>query len=130
MQLAMFDNPPADPRCKSSSRRVGESTSTNKAKGPLTRLQGRPDRPRPKSAPGLPFLKPAPSSGEVDKPQEARGPEPVIEEAVVELDDAAPTRRKLMPPEVFTEGEIRALVAVCSTREVTGHRNRALLAVL
>ena len=41
-----------------------------------------------------------------------------------------PTRGKLMPPEVFTEDEVRALIAACSTRGVTGHRNRALLAIL
>ena len=41
-----------------------------------------------------------------------------------------PTRGKLMPFEAFTEHEVRALIAACSTRGVTGHRNRALLAVL
>ena len=158
MQLAMFDNPPAEPRRKSSSRRVGGSASGKKGKGPLIRLQRRADRPRPKSAPGLSFLKPAPASAgvEVRERQEARRPEPsvVVEEPVVELDQRSadlavdaragegglaeteaelaphPTRGKLMPPEVFTEAEVRALIAACSTRGVTGHRNRALLAVL
>jgi len=158
MQLAMFDTPPAEPRRTSSSRRVGGSSSAKKGKGPLIRLQGRADRPRPKSAPGLSFLKPAPKSVEPDpeERQEARGPEPsgVVQEPVVELDEVGvelevdarageggvieevgalgphPTRGKLMPPEVFTEDEVRALIAACSTRGVTGHRNRALLAVL
>ena len=151
MQLAMFDTPPAEPRRKSSSRRGGESSGSKKGKGPLIRLQRRPDRPRPKSAPGLSFLKPAPSSAEpeVRERQEARRPEPsVVEEPVVEFDQRGvragesggveaevdlaphPTRGKLMPPEVFTEDEVRALIAACSTRGVTGHRNRALLAVL
>ena len=41
-----------------------------------------------------------------------------------------PTRGKLLPPEVLTEGEVRALIGACSKRGVTGHRNRALLAIL
>ena len=157
MQLAMFDTPPAEPRRKSSSRRVGGSASAKKGKGPLIRLQRRPDAPPIRSDPRLSFLVPAPGSAEVDEEphQEARGPEPsaVVEEAVVELDERGvelevdtragegdvglevdlaphPTRGKLMPPEVFTEHEVRALIAACSTRGVTGHRNRALLAVL
>lgn len=157
MQLAMFDTPPAEPRRKSSSRRVGGSAGAKKGKGPLIRLQGRADRPRPKSAPGLSFLKPAPKSAaaELEERQEARRPEPsAIEEPVVDLDQRGgdleadarageagiveadvdlaphPTRGKLMPPEVFTEDEVRALIRACSTRGVTGHRNRALLAVL
>ncbi|MEL6741912.1 MAG: site-specific integrase, partial [Planctomycetota bacterium] len=157
MQLAMFDTPPAEPRRKSSSRRVGGSSAEarKKGKGPLIRLQGRTDRPRPKSAPGLSFLKPAPTSDEAgfDEREEARRPEPsVAKEPVVELDQRGgdleadarageggivkaelaphPTRGKLMPPEVFTEDEVRALIAACSTRGVTGHRNRALLAIL
>ena len=153
MQLAMFDTPPAEPRRQSSSRGVGGSAGSKK--GPLIRQQGRPDKPRPKSAPGLSFLKPAPSSveAEVEERQEARQPEPpVVEKPAVEFDQPSadlevdprpgegviaevdlaphPTRGKLMPPEVFTEHEMRALIAACSTRGVTGHRNRALLAVL
>jgi len=96
MQLAMFDTPPAEPRRQSSSRRVGGSASAKKGKGPLIRLQGRSDRPRPKSAPGLSFLKPTPDSAavevEVDQTrQEARGPEPVVEEAVVGFDNRVGT---------------------------------------
>jgi len=69
-----------------------------------------------------------------------------LERAVVELDVGAragesskevsaelaphPTRGKLLPPEVLTEVEIRALIGACSTRRITGHRNRALLAIL
>ena len=41
-----------------------------------------------------------------------------------------PTRGKPVTPEVFTENEVRALTAACSTRGVTGRRNRAPLAVL
>ena len=41
-----------------------------------------------------------------------------------------PTRGTLLPPEVLTEGEVRALIGACSKRGVTGHRNRALLAIL
>ena len=53
------------------------------------------------------------------------------EGGIAEVDPAPhPTRGKLLPPEVFTEDEVRALIAACSTRGVTGHRNRALLAVL
>jgi site-specific recombinase XerD len=36
----------------------------------------------------------------------------------------------MLPPEVFTADEVRALIGACSTRGVTGHRNRALLAIL
>ena len=135
-------------RRASSSRWVGGPSGSKK--GPLIRLPGRPDRPRPKSAPGLSFLKPSPSPGELKGRHEPQ----VVEEPVVELDERGvefevdarageggtveaeaelaphPTRGKLMPPEVFTEDEVRALIAACSTRGVTGHRNRALLAVL
>ena len=133
------------------------AASAKKQKGPLIRLQERADRPRPKSAPGLSFLKPAPKSADVgpDQRQETRGPEPSgVDDPVVAPDERGaelvvdvragkggtvdavdelaphPTRGKLMPPEVFTEDEVRALIAACSTRGVTGHRNRALLAVL
>ena len=41
-----------------------------------------------------------------------------------------PTRGKLLPPEVLTDVEVRALIVACSTRGITGHRNRALLAIL
>lgn len=41
-----------------------------------------------------------------------------------------PTRGRLLPPEVLTEVEIRVLIGACSTRGITGHRNRALLAIL
>ena len=154
MQLAMFDSPPAEPRRKSSSGRVGGSSAGTKGKGrPLIRLQRRPDAPPIKSDPRLSFLKPAPSSArdtEKDENLEAKGglgrvAEQPTEPEVVELDvdaragegaltEAAlaphPTRGKLLPPEVFTEDEVRALIGACSTRGVTGHRNRALLAVL
>ncbi|MCR9165973.1 MAG: tyrosine-type recombinase/integrase [Nannocystaceae bacterium] len=159
MQLAMFDTPPAEPRRKSSSRRVGGPSGAAKDKrGLQLRVERRPDSPPTRSDPRLSFLVPAPSSAEaeVDELQEARGPEPpvVIEEPTVERDEAGvelevddragegdlvereadlaphPTRGKLMPPEVFTEDEVRALIAACSTRGITGHRNRALLAVL
>ena len=156
MQLAMFDTPPAEPRRKSSSRRVGGPSGAAKDKrGLLVRVERRPDAPPTRSDPRLSFLLPAPvpvsAEPEVDERQEARGPGP---SAVVELDERGvelevdaragegglvergpdlaphPTRGKLMPPEVFTEDEVRALIAACSTRGVTGHRNRALLAVL
>ena len=152
MQLAMFDTPPAEPRRQSSSGRAGGSATGTKGKGrPLIRVQRRPGAPRPKSAPGLSFLKPAPNSAEKTEAFEAKVGDRIVERpvepeapAVVELDvDASagegastevpaphPTRGKLLPPEVFTEDEVRALIAACSTRGVTGHRNRALLAVL
>jgi len=151
MQLAMFDTPPAEPRRKSSSRRAGASAREKKGKGrPLIRVQRRPGAPRPKSAPGLSFLKPAPKSAENTESVEAKvEPDGVLERPaepeVVELDTGTkagegastqagpaphPTRGKLLPPEVFTEDEVRALIAACSTRGITGHRNRALLAIL
>jgi integrase len=122
------------------------------------RLQKRADAPRLQSAPGLSFLKPAPDSAEVDLEdrRDAREPAPSsLDERVVELDERSgiefevdtraeegglaerdaepaphPTRGKLLPPEVFTEDEVRALIGACSKRGVTGHRNRALLAIL
>ena len=99
MQLAMFDTPPAEPRRKSSSRRVGGPSGAAKDKrGLQVRVERRPDSPPTR------------------RHDAALAPHP--------------TRGKLMPPEVFTEHEVRALIAACSTRGVTGHRNRALLAVL
>jgi len=152
MQLAMFDTPPAEPRRKSSSRRAGGSAPGKKGKGrPLIRVQRRPGAPRPKSAPGLSFLKPAPKSAEDAETLEARVEldrtveRPAAPETHPELDadvragesastKAAlaphPTRGKLLPPEVLTEDEVRALIGACSKRGVTGHRNRALLAIL
>ena len=90
MQLAMFDTPPAEPRRKSSSRRVGGPSGAAKDKrGLQVRVERRPDVPPTKSDPRLSFLVPAADSAEpeVDEWQEARGPEPsaVVEEAVVEL---------------------------------------------
>ena len=85
------------------------------------------------------------------EPQPQDGAREVVEldvrdlERVVELDTRAgegaavearaelaphPTRGKLLPPEVLTEDEVRALIGACSKRGVTGHRNRALLAIL
>jgi hypothetical protein len=155
MQLAMFDSPPAEPRRQSSSGRVGAPSGPKKGKRGLEiRLQRRPGAPRPKSAPGLSFLKPASSSDESPEALEAkveldrvveRPAEPEAPGVVVELDVDArageghstvaalaphPTRGKLLPPEVFTEDEVRALIGACSKRGVTGHRNRALLAIL
>ena len=159
MQLAMFDTPPAEPRRKSSSRRVGGPSGAAKDKrGLRVRVERRPDSPPTRSDPRLSFLLPTSGSAEpeADERQEARGPGPsvVVDEPLVELDERGvelevdaragegdlvehgadlaphPTRGKLMPPEVFTEHEVRALIAACSTRGVTGHRNRALLAVL
>ena len=153
MQLAMFDSPPPEPRRKSSSGRVGGPSTGSKRKGrPLIRLQRRPDAPPIKSDPRLSFLKPAPSSArdaEKDENLEAKVEHGCLERPtepeapVVELDVRAgegasteaalaphPTRGKLLPPEVFTEDEVRALIGACSKRGVTGHRNRALLAIL
>ena len=149
MQLALFHTPPAETRRKSNSCRVGSSGAKKGKRGPLIRVARRPDAQAIKSDPRLSFLKPRPSSAEaeVDDRHEARGSEPpvVVEErsvepevnsgvgegGIVEVELAPhPTRGKLMPPEVFTEVEVRALIAACSTRGVTGHRNRALLAVL
>ena len=118
-------------------------------------MERRPDAPPTKSDPRLSFLVPTPGSAEPEDRREARKPvrSVVVEEPVVELDEVGvelevdarageglvereadlaphPTRGKLMPPEGFTEDEVRALIAACSTRGVTGHRNRALLAVL
>jgi len=96
------------------------------------------------------FLKPAPSSAETTEALEAKvEPDGALERPaepeVVELDTGSraeegasteaapaphPTRGKLLPPEVFTEDEVRALIDACSKRGVTGHRNRALLAIL
>ena len=68
MQLAMFDTPPAEPRRKSSSHRVGGPSSAAKDKrGLQVRVERRPDAPPTRSDPRLSFLVPAPGSAEVDK---------------------------------------------------------------
>ena len=156
MQLALFRTPPPERRRTSASVRVGGPSVSKR--GLEVRLQRRADAPAIKSAAGLSFLKPSPSlekegRGEVeakavglDRPVvEPAISEPELDqavtEAVVELDIGAgedtsaelaphPTRGKLLPPEVLTEVEIRALIGACSTRGITGHRNRALLAIL
>lgn len=100
------------------------------------------------------FLKPTPPSlekegrGEVDakavefdRSVETVELEPEPDEVLGELDIRVgegasaelaphPTRGKRLPPEVLTEVEVRALIGACSTRGITGHRNRALLAIL
>ena len=158
MQLALFRTPPPERRRTSASGRVGGPSVSKR--GLEVRLQRPPDAPRIKSAAGLSFLKPAPPSlekegrGEVEAKAvrldrrivEPVDLEPELERVVVELDVDAragessketsaelaphPTRGKLMPPEVLTEREIRALIGACSIRGITGHRNRALLAIL
>ena len=151
MQLALFRTPPPERRRTSASGRVGgPSVSTKGKRGLEIRLQRRADAPAILSDPRLSFLKPAPSlekegRGEVeakavglDRPVVV---EPELDQVVGELDIGAgegasaelaphPTRGKLLPPEVLTEREIRALIGACSTRGITGHRNRALLAIL
>ena len=136
MQLALFHTPPAERRRQSASGRVGGSKKGKR--GPLIRVARRPDAPKFKSDPRLSSLKPAPGKPEpsvvveecdADLEVDARAGEGGIVEAEVGL-APHPTRGKLMPPEVFTEDEVRALIAACSTRGVTGHRNRALLVVL
>ena len=148
MQLAMFDTPPAEPRRKSSSRRVGGPSGAAKGnRGLQVRVERRSDAAPAVSDPRLSFLKPAAGSAEpeVEERQESRepGPSAVVEEAGVELDERGvefevdaragegdvgleldlaphPTRGKLMPPEVFTEDEVRALIGACSTRGMNG----------
>ncbi|MGH1348711.1 MAG: tyrosine-type recombinase/integrase [Nannocystales bacterium] len=152
MQLALFRTPPAERRRKPASGRVGGPSVSKR--GLEIRLQRPLDAPAIKSAAGLSFLKPAPPSrekegrGEVDakavdfdRSIETLDLKPGSDKVVGELDVGAgegasaelaphPTRGKLLPPEVFTEREIRALIGACSTRGITGHRNRALLAIL
>ena len=157
MQLALFRTPPPERRRTSASVRVGGPSVSKR--GLEVRLQRRADAPAIVSDPRLSFLKPAPPSlekegrGEVEA--KAAGfdrrvvaelidvdTEAELDEVVSELDIGAgegassaelaphPTRGKLMPPEVLTEVEVRALIGACSTRGLTGHRNRALLAIL
>ncbi len=152
--------PPECRRTSASVRVGGPSVSKASKRGLEIRLQRRTDAPAIVSDPRLSFLKPAPPSlekegrGEVDA-KAVRLDRPVVdpvdveaelERAVVELDVDAragesskensaelaphPTRGKLMPPEVLTDVEVRALIGACSTRGITGHRNRALLAIL
>jgi len=156
MQLALFRTPPPERRRTSASVRVGGPSGAKASKRGLeVRLQRRPDAPPVVSDPRLSFLKPVPPSlekegrGEVEA--KAVGLErPVVEsvdveaelgDVVGELDIGVgegvsaelaphPTRGKLLPPEVLTEVEVRALIGACSTRGITGHRNRALLAIL
>ncbi|MGH1348747.1 MAG: tyrosine-type recombinase/integrase [Nannocystales bacterium] len=156
MQLALFRTPRPERRRTSASGRVGGPSGSKR--GLEIRPQRRGDAPTIKSAVGLSFLKPAPpclekeGRGEeveakavgLDRP--VVNPLAEVDRVVVELDRDAragessketsaelaphPTRGKLMPPEVLTEVEVRALIGACSTRGVTGHRNRALLAIL
>ena len=150
MQLALFRTPPPERRRTSASVRVGGPSVSKR--GLEVRLQRRADAPTIVSDPRLSFLKPVPPSlekegrGEVEakalRPNRRAVVEPELEQVVVALDvDGAgevasaelaphPTRGKLLPPEVLTEREIRALIGACSTRGITGHRNRALLAIL
>ena len=152
MQLALFRTPPPERRRQSASVRVGGPSVSKR--GLEVRLQRRADAPAVVSDPRLSFLKPAPPSlekegrGEVDakavrldRSVEALDLEPELDKVVGVLQVGAgegasaelaphPTRGKLMPPEVLTEREIRALIGACSTRGITGHRNRALLAIL
>lgn len=154
MQLALFRTPPPERRRQSASGRVGGPSVSKR--GLELRVARRADAPAIKSAAGLSFLKPSPclekeGRGEVDAKAvrlNRRVVEPVdidieaeLDEVVIELDIGAaegvsvelaphPTRGKLLPPEVLTEREIRALIGACSTRGITGHRNRALLAIL
>ncbi len=149
MQLALFRTPPPERRRTSASGRVGGPSVSKR--GLEIRLQRPLDAPAIKSAAGLSFLKPAPPSlekegrGEVeakavglDRPVVV---EPELDQVVGELDIGAgegasaelaphPTRGKLLPPEVLTDVEVQALIVACSTRGITGHRNRALLAIL
>ena len=153
MQLALFRTPPPERRRTSASGRVG-GPSVSKS-GLEVRVARRLDAPAIKSATGLSFLKPSPclekeGRGEVEakavdldhRVVEPVAAEPELERVVVELDlegvgEVAsaelaphPTRGKLLPPEVLTEVEVRTLIGACSTRGITGHRNRALLAIL
>lgn len=151
MQLALFRTPPPERRRTSASGRVGGPSVSKR--GLEVRLQRRADAPAIKSAAGLSFLKPAPLSLEKEGREEVdakavRLERPVVESVDVEIDKVVielaigvgegasaelaphPTRGKLLPPEVLTEREIRALIGACSTRGITGHRNRALLAIL
>lgn len=159
MQLALFRTPPPERRRTSASVRVGGPSGSKASKRGLeVRLQRRADALPIVSDPPLSFLKPAPSClekegrGEADAKAVAFN-RPVVADPVVELDTVVveldvdaragesskevsaelaphPTRGKLMPPEVLTEVEVRALIGACSTRGITGHRNRALLAIL
>ncbi len=155
MQLALFRTPPPERRRTSASGRVGgPSGSANGKRGLEVRLQRRADALPIVSDPRLSFLKPVPPSlekedrGEVDAKAlrlDRRVVEPATAEPELErvgerdVDGAGevpaelaphPTRGKLLPPEVLTEAEVRALIGACSTRGLTGHRNRALLAIL
>ncbi len=110
-------------------------------RGRGVRLQRPPDAPRIKSAVGLSFLKPTPRSEEGQCACEEKA---VELDQVVKLNTRAEepcqdpsanlgphlTRGKLLPPGVLTEVEVRALIGACSTRGLTGHRNRALIAIL
>jgi len=150
MQLALFRTPPPERRRTSASVRVGGPSVSKR--GLEVRLQRRADAPAIKSAAGLSFLKPAPLSLEKEGRGEVeakaldldRGIEtivPELDKVVGKLDIGTeqgvsaelvphPTRGKLLPPEVLTEREIRALIGACSARGITGRRNRALLAIL
>ena len=140
MQLALFRTPPPERRRTSASGRVGgPSVSAKGKRGLEIRLQRRTDAPAIVSDPRLSFLKPVPSSAlEVEAgapgpqgPERAEFENSEAGEGVCSAEPAPhPTRGKLLPPEVFTEAEVRALIGACSTRGITGHRNRALLAIL
>ncbi|MCR9165515.1 MAG: tyrosine-type recombinase/integrase [Nannocystaceae bacterium] len=130
MQLALFHSPPAEARRRSTSARVGGASTRTKGKRGRQLRRSRPaNAPKPVGNPELSFLKPPPSSAELELKLE---PAVLVDMPAGAAQEplAHPTRGKLLPPEVFTEAEVRALIGACSTRGVTGHRNRALLAVL
>ena len=130
MQLALFQPPPVERRRKSGSPRVGTSACPFRTH----RRERLVDAP-PRSDPRLSFLeKPRPSSAELDL--EVRGDQ--VDDIAAAIVDARagkrtrphPTRGRKLPPEVFSEAEVRALIGACSMRGKTGVRNRALLSVL
>ena len=123
MQLALFQSPPAERRRPSTSSRAGASSRTKKGRLEL-RVQRRPGTPPPRSAPGLSFLKPQPPEQEKPAPPSAQPRPPRSPHR------PHPTRGKLLPPEILTATEVQGLIEACSTRGMTGHRNRALLAIL
>jgi len=159
MQLALFRTPPPERRRTSASVRAGgPSVSKRGLEVRLQRRADAPAIKSAAGLsflkPAPPSLE-KDGRGEVDakaptldrRIEEPSAIEPELDQVVVGLDDVEPragecskeasaelaphpTRGKLLPPEVLTEREIRALIGACSTRGITGHRNRALLAIL